>query len=98
MRGKGRQQGKAKAKGNAREAAFAALLRVADGGRDIGLGPFHALGKLLYNKRLVSGDGVCAPPLAHMTRLVNKQRESDNVMLAQECDISIEADDQFPPP
>ena len=59
-RGKGRQRGKAKAKGNAREAAFTALLCVADGGRDIGLGPFHALGKLLYNKRLAPGSGVRA--------------------------------------
>ncbi|KAK9832070.1 hypothetical protein WJX81_003996 [Elliptochloris bilobata] len=62
-RGKSRSRGKAKAEGSAGEAAFTALLRVADGGRDIGLGPFHALGKLLYNKRL-DPEGAHAEPAA----------------------------------
>lgn len=60
-RRKGRPRAKAKAKGGgAGEAAFGALLQAAVSGRDVGLGPFHALGKLLYNKRLDPSDAVRA--------------------------------------
>ena len=64
----GRRQGRPRAKAKARgggagEAAFGARLQAAVGGRDVGLGPFHALGKLLYNKRLDPSDAVraCSP-------------------------------------
>lgn len=63
-RRKGRPRAKAKAKGGgAGEAALGALLQAAVSGRDVGLGPFHALGKLLYNKRLDPSDAVraCGP-------------------------------------
>jgi len=53
-----RSRAKAKAVGGAGEAALGARLQAAVGGRDVGLGPFHALGKLLYNKRLAAGDVV----------------------------------------
>jgi len=55
---------KAKGVGGVGEAALGARLQAAVGGRDVGLGPFHALGKLLYNKRLAAGDAVRTWPVA----------------------------------
>lgn len=60
-RGKGRPRGKARGRDDGlREAALTAILQGVAGGRDIGLGPFHALSKLLYSKRHDPSDAVRA--------------------------------------